>query len=285
MPKSSYRRFASVFHPTDFSKSSQVAFDHALKIALGNSSFFDVLHVGGKDGRGPDWSGFPQVRDTLVRWDLLQAESPRTAVADELGVNVRKVKLGSKAPLAAMTDFLDNELADLIVLATEGRDGLPRWLNPSVSERLARRSRTPTLFVPAGAAGFVSHEGGGVNLKRVLVPVDRKPDPQVAIDTAGVLLRSLGAKEAEVEALFIGESAQMPRVAPPKGGDGAFRQTARRGTASDDIVKTAKKDGVDLIVMATEGHNGFLDVLRGSTTERVLRRSPCPLLAVPAAHG
>jgi nucleotide-binding universal stress UspA family protein len=33
--------------------------------------------------------------------------------------------------------------------------------------------------------------------------------------------------------------------------------------------------------MATQGHHGVLDALRGSVTERVLRRAPCPLLAVP----
>jgi nucleotide-binding universal stress UspA family protein len=37
----------------------------------------------------------------------------------------------------------------------------------------------------------------------------------------------------------------------------------------------------DLVVMATAGHHGFLDALRGSTTERVLRKLTCPLLAVP----
>ena len=36
----------------------------------------------------------------------------------------------------------------------------------------------------------------------------------------------------------------------------------------------------DLVVMTTAGHHGFMDTLRGSTTERVLRSSPCPLLAV-----
>jgi nucleotide-binding universal stress UspA family protein len=34
--------------------------------------------------------------------------------------------------------------------------------------------------------------------------------------------------------------------------------------------------------MATHGHHGFLDALRGSTTERVLHDATCPLLAVPA---
>jgi hypothetical protein len=35
-------------------------------------------------------------------------------------------------------------------------------------------------------------------------------------------------------------------------------------------------------VMATLGHHGFLDALRGSTTERIVRNSTCPVLAIPA---
>jgi nucleotide-binding universal stress UspA family protein len=34
-------------------------------------------------------------------------------------------------------------------------------------------------------------------------------------------------------------------------------------------------------VMTTEGHDSMLDMLRGSTTERVLRGARCPLLALP----
>jgi len=36
----------------------------------------------------------------------------------------------------------------------------------------------------------------------------------------------------------------------------------------------------DLVAMTTEGRHGFMDALRGSTTERVLRTAPCPVLAV-----
>ena len=39
----------------------------------------------------------------------------------------------------------------------------------------------------------------------------------------------------------------------------------------------------DLVVMATAGHHGLMDALRGSTTERVLRAIHCPLLAVSVA--
>jgi nucleotide-binding universal stress UspA family protein len=35
------------------------------------------------------------------------------------------------------------------------------------------------------------------------------------------------------------------------------------------------------MVLATQGHLDFLDAVRGSTTERVLRNVRCPVLAVP----
>jgi len=47
------------------------------------------------------------------------------------------------------------------------------------------------------------------------------------------------------------------------------------------ILKEAAYWSPDLIVMATQGHRDFLDALRGSTTERVLRGVQCPVLAVP----
>ena len=39
--------------------------------------------------------------------------------------------------------------------------------------------------------------------------------------------------------------------------------------------------GADLIVMTTEGHTSLFDLLRGSTTERVVRGAHCPLLPIP----
>ena len=59
------------------------------------------------------------------------------------------------------------------------------------------------------------------------------------------------------------------RVARWEGSDGTLLRRA-----ADEIK-------ADLIVMPTAGRAGVFDALRGSTTERVLRRAPCPLLAVP----
>lgn len=52
------------------------------------------------------------------------------------------------------------------------------------------------------------------------------------------------------------------------------------GRASDEIVTYATEQQIDLISIATHGRSGIEHFLFGSTTERVLRKAPCPVLAV-----
>ena len=57
------------------------------------------------------------------------------------------------------------------------------------------------------------------------------------------------------------------------------------GDPAAAIARLAGSEGVDLIVMGTHGRSGLLQVLIGSTAERVIRTSPCPVLTVrPAGH-
>jgi nucleotide-binding universal stress UspA family protein len=56
----------------------------------------------------------------------------------------------------------------------------------------------------------------------------------------------------------------------------------RYGNVVQTILDAAVEYDVDFICMPTAGHHGILDALRGSTTERVLRHAPCPLLAIAA---
>ena len=47
-----------------------------------------------------------------------------------------------------------------------------------------------------------------------------------------------------------------------------------------EIVQVAKDEDIDLIVMGTHGHTGVEHILFGSTAEKVVRKSPCPVLTV-----
>ena len=52
------------------------------------------------------------------------------------------------------------------------------------------------------------------------------------------------------------------------------------GNPSAEIVKFAKDNAIDLIVMSTHGRSGVEHILMGSVAEKVLRKSPCPVLTV-----
>ncbi len=91
----------SVFHPTDFSDASELAFAHALAIAVSRRTDFTMLHAGGKHDVGGEWKTFPPVRRTLERWGYLEPESTRSAVFRALTIKVRKVEARSGNPVAA----------------------------------------------------------------------------------------------------------------------------------------------------------------------------------------
>ena len=47
-----------------------------------------------------------------------------------------------------------------------------------------------------------------------------------------------------------------------------------------EIIRVARDDDVDMIVMGTHGRTGLAHVLIGSVAERVVREAPCPVLTV-----
>lgn len=54
------------------------------------------------------------------------------------------------------------------------------------------------------------------------------------------------------------------------------------GEAGDVIVRIAKEEHFDLIVMGTHGKKGFERLVMGSVTERVVRQAVCPVLTLRA---
>jgi nucleotide-binding universal stress UspA family protein len=269
-----------ILHPTDFSEASEIAFVHALKLALLTHGQLRVLHVSRDDGP-VRWRSFPGVREALERWGVLPAGSPPSAVGG-LGIDVRKVDAIGDDPVLLTHDFLGRHPADVIVLATHQRDGLARWREPSVAEAIARHARQVTLFVPGGAGGFVDAATGEIRLGRVLIPVDRVPAPQPAL-AAAVALAALGARApVTFRMVHVGE-AEFPAVSAHEQAEWAWDRRTLTGDPATALVAAMRDWPPDLVVMATQGHHGFMDALRGSTTERVLRAAPCPLLAVPVS--
>jgi len=59
-----------------------------------------------------------------------------------------------------------------------------------------------------------------------------------------------------------------------------IKTEVREGKAFVEIIKTARKDNIDLIIMGSHGRTGLSHVLIGSVAERVVRKAHCPVLIV-----
>lgn len=274
----------AILHPTDFTVGSEVAFVHALKIATSGGGRFTIIHAepaGGASAGSPD---FPHVRETLERWGSLPPASDHEDVFNQLGVLVNKVTASGSSIVNAINEHIVSHPVDLLVLATRGREDLPQWIRPSVSERLARLSKTTTLFVPTGARGFVSSEDGTAHLRRILVPVAGDPLPHAAVTAACALAQTVAEEPVLFDLLHVGTEDTWPMVqVPMHDRRHTFRRVLRVGHVVDEIMAAAATLESDLIAMSTLGHHGFLDALRGSTAEQVLHRSSCPVLVASVA--
>lgn len=271
--------FRRIFHPTDFSANDSAAFAHALKLACLAKAELTIMHVDPEITRR-DFEDFPRIRPLLTRWGTLAEGSSKQDVA-ALGVEIRKVRAVGN-PVTAILTHLSKHPTDLLVLSTHQREGLARLTQESVAEPVARQAHTKTLFVPAEVQGFVSAHTGTLDFQRVLIPVAQSPNAQPAIDMAAEMGTSLGAGKMLYELIHIGREEDFPKLSKPERSGWTWERLVATGDPVNWILATGKDFDVDLIVMMTEGHHGLLDELRGSTTERVLRSTRCPLLAIPA---
>jgi len=272
--------FRHVFHPTDFSAADSAAFAHAVKLTCLVQGELTMMHVDPTIER-KDFEDFPRIRPLLARWGVLPEGSSKEDVA-KLGVQIKRVRGVADNATDAILQQLTAHPTELLVLSTHQREGFARLTHHAVAEPLARGTHARTLFVPAGVEGFVSAETGRTNLTRVLIPIAHKPHPQPAIDLAADLASTLDSEKVLFELVHLGTEADPPKFSKPERPGWSWETLVAKGDPVEWILAAGTDFDVDLIVMTTEGHTSLFDMLRGSTTERVLRGARCPLLAIPA---
>jgi nucleotide-binding universal stress UspA family protein len=270
-----------ILHPTDFSKHSDAALAHSLRLTLSNQGNIDLLHVG--EDTDEEWDEFPSIRQMLQGWGMVSQGAAREEVTD-LGIGIKKVIAVERNVVDAVAGYCQERPIDMIVLSTGGRHGLASWIMPSKAEQIAEsvlEIAIPTLFVPADCRGCVDVKSGKVTMDHVLVPVDHQPVSEEAVERGLRAIAMFGDDHADLTLLHIGSQEQFPKVDIPEG-PWRIKRVVRQGNPAAEIVAAAEQNQANLIIMVTDGSHGLLDVLRGTTTEQVLRQAPCPVLAVPA---
>ena len=135
-----------------------------------------------------------------------------------------------------------------------------------------------------------------LKIQNVLVPLDFSPASHAAIRFALPLLRRFGANLHLIHVLPTDSPmsglADLPMIEPDteinrrvkrdlgKAVKNHAHLHVRKGSPFAEICELARNSNIDLIVIATRGNTGLKHLTLGSTAERVVRYSPCPVLVV-----
>jgi nucleotide-binding universal stress UspA family protein len=142
-----------------------------------------------------------------------------------------------------------------------------------------------------------------LRLKKILVPTDFSETSKKAVQYALRFAEQFGC---EIALLYVVEPA-TPTIGAPlaieaftekdefamaekelkmlaaeahPNGANSVSSFIRVGHAPNEITKAAAELDIDLVIIATHGYTSWRNLCIGSTSERVVRTAPCPVLVV-----
>jgi nucleotide-binding universal stress UspA family protein len=193
--------------------------------------------------------------------------------------------------------------ADVIVMGTQARAGVERWLLGSVADRVVREGPVPVLVVPATCVALWPP----ARAPRILIPLDGSALAEAAMGPALVLARALGGELhllRVVEPVADTHAAETTdRIRTAREGYAAARRSlkeaAARCAATDVRIHVhttagapvpaairafAREHQVDVLAMATHGRGGLLRMAMGSVATETVASSSLPVLLVRPGH-
>jgi nucleotide-binding universal stress UspA family protein len=281
-----------ILMPVDFSGPSELALRYATAFAGQFDGKIALVHVI-ESGR---LVGELNESDTGMTEIPRRAEEQLRMLANRSGAPALfdKVEVLTGRPFQAIGQAASELGGDLIVISTHGYTGLAYVLLGGTAERVIRHAPCPVLVVRR-------QDGRAPEPKKILVPVDFSPASLDGLRYALGLALPFGARitalhvieplgpmvrlEVDVDAherkLREGVRLRLEElhleVDEPAG---AFDTLFCEGISYHEIVGMAQRGDFDLIIMASLGRSGLVDMLLGSTAERVVRHAPCPVLVV-----
>jgi nucleotide-binding universal stress UspA family protein len=207
-------------------------------------------------------------------------------------------------PADEISRVVEEKDIDLVITATRGRSGLKRIILGSVTERLMRTLTCPLLVVNSPEHKFVSTADPVIQIEKILVGCDFSPDSGQALKHALSLAQEF---QAELHLVHVIEPPAQPglhkedkpvleemqqnyqdllirklkEMVPAEARYWCTPQTGLlEGQPYEEIVTYAESKDIDMIVLGVRGHGLVKTLFLGSTTDRVVRRSPCPVLSV-----
>jgi nucleotide-binding universal stress UspA family protein len=279
-----------VLFATDFSAASLQALPYARRIARQFHSKIYAVHIVPPEDytsgtTSIDAAAEAACSEARFRLKALAESDAFKGICPEIFVGHGDIWIG-------VSDFINKSKIDLMVMGTNGRSGIKKFLLGSVAEEAMRASPCPVLTV--GPEIQVSDRQ---ELQQILCASDFSEESVAAIGHAILWSREFKSRLTFVHALEgLPESpyleAQMARVRLAE----LARQFSARsdcefvvtmGSPADVILEATENAGSDLIVIGARGAGSVPRIAShfGSVAHKVVCRAPCPVLTVRARTG
>ena len=185
--------------------------------------------------------------------------------------------------------------ADLIVMGTHGRRGWRRALVGSVADGVVRAASQPVLVVPEWHDGRKHPE----QIARIVCPVNFTEAARDAVTCAASLANNFNAELILVHVVETGAEADAPEMrefllnwlSSDIHARCSLRALVLRGGPAERVLDCIEDVGADLLVIGAQVKWLRTVSVIGTTSERLLRFSPVPVLtvtrraAVPVSPG
>jgi len=203
-----------------------------------------------------------------------------------------------------ITRLADEHAADLVITATHGRSGLKRFFLGSVTERLMRTLSCPLLVIRGAEEAKRKKSLKKFPFKKVLVGCDFSTDSEFALEYAISIAQEFQSElhlvhvvepsgykdlfklpsepgEKFKEELYDTIQDKLKTMVPEEALNWITLKTKLLvGKSYEELVRYAQLKDVDLVALGTRGRGMVEDILVGSTTDRVIRQAPCPVLSI-----
>lgn len=286
----------NILVPIDFSPYSEYAVNHALLLAKRNNAHITLLHALVMYQENINEEVHFHEYENLVK--KMEKESYRLLKFHKEKTKSKEIPITSEVTrgFSAANSILDNihnSDFDVVIMGTHGRTGIKKLIYGSVAEKIVRLSPIPVLTTMEPLKKF--------GIEKILVPIDFSTYSERAAKTAISLAQEYGSQlvfmhviDQNIHPSFYSTGvtnifeidSELPKRSKKKLREfaGISHDNAtyviEQGQAHYEIVKYARDHDIDLIIMSTRGLNGLDHVLLGSTTERVVRLSNCPVLTL-----
>ena len=189
-------------------------------------------------------------------------------------------------PVPAIMGAAEQRNAGLIVMGTHGRSDFRRFLLGSVAEKILHETDRPVLTVREKRRGGTASK---ISIQHVLCPINYTEVAFNALEHAVAVSKCFGAEllvlhvieSHATEVTDQDEHARLCSWIPDETrARCSLQEIIRRGNAAEQIIEMASNVACDIIVLGAQ-HKRFSDTtVIGTTTLRVTRHAPCPVLTV-----